>query len=46
MAMRAISQSFSPPDFSHAVLQVLRKCSVTGHDITPIRAVPQQQALV
>lgn len=27
-------------------LQVLRKCSVTGHDITPIRAVPQQQALV
>ena len=27
-------------------LQLLRKCGVTGHDITPIRAVPQQQALV
>ena len=27
-------------------LAVLRKCDVSGHDITPIRAVPQQQALV
>jgi len=27
-------------------LNFLRKCSVTDHDITPIRAVPQQQALV
>lgn len=27
-------------------LNFLRKCGVTGHDITPIRAVPQQQALV
>lgn len=27
-------------------LNFMRKCSVTGHDITPIRAVPQQQALV
>lgn len=27
-------------------LSFLRKCSVTGHDISPVRAVPQQQALV
>lgn len=27
-------------------LRFLRTCGVTGHDITPIRAVPQQQALV
>ena len=27
-------------------LPILRKCSETGHDITPIRAVPQQQKLV
>ena len=27
-------------------LNFLRKCSVTGHDITPIRAVPKQQSLV
>lgn len=27
-------------------LNFLRKCSVTDHEITPIRAVPQQQALV
>jgi len=27
-------------------LGFLRKCSVTGHDITPIRAVPKQQSLV
>lgn len=26
-------------------LAVLRKCDVSGHDITPIRAVPQQQSL-
>jgi hypothetical protein len=27
-------------------LPVLRKCSESGHEISPIRAVPQQQALV
>jgi len=27
-------------------LNFLRKCGVTGHDITPIRAVPKQQSLV